>query len=99
MFDITFENPETGEKQFVFQNSWGFTTRTIGVLIMVHGDNMGLVLPPRVASIQVIVPYTLVRIWWNSDVEFIQYFIGGDSTLWCDSLSGICRQGSLICRV
>ena len=53
MFDITFENPETGEKQFVFQNSWGFTTRTIGVLIMVHGDNMGLVLPPRVASIQV----------------------------------------------
>ena len=54
MFDITFENPETGEKQFVFQNSWGFTTRTIGVLIMVHGDNMGLVLPPRVASVQVI---------------------------------------------
>ena len=53
MFDITFENPETGEKQFVFQNSWGFTTRTIGVLIMVHGDNMGLVLPPKVASIQV----------------------------------------------
>jgi len=54
MFDITFENPETGEKQFVFQNSWGFTTRTIGVLIMVHGDNSGLVLPPRVASIQVV---------------------------------------------
>ena len=53
MFDITFENPETEEKQFVFQNSWGFTTRTIGVLIMVHGDNMGLVLPPKVASIQV----------------------------------------------
>jgi len=55
MFDITFENPETGEKQFVFQNSWGITTRTIGVLVMVHGDNNGLVLPPRVASIQVVI--------------------------------------------
>jgi len=55
MFDITFEHPETGEKQFVFQNSWGVTTRTIGVLIMVHGDDSGLVLPPRVASIQVVI--------------------------------------------
>jgi len=55
MFDITFENPETGEKQFVYQNSWGFTTRTIGVLIMVHGDNNGLVLPPRVACVQVVI--------------------------------------------
>jgi bifunctional glutamyl/prolyl-tRNA synthetase len=56
MFDITFENPETGEKQHVFQNSWGLTTRTIGVLVMVHGDNNGLVLPPRVACLQVRCP-------------------------------------------
>lgn len=35
------------------QNSWGLTTRTVGVMVMVHGDNRGLVLPPRVASIQV----------------------------------------------
>ena len=72
MFDITFENPETGEKQFVFQNSWGFTTRTIGVLIMVHGDNMGLVLPPRVASIQVtfaIVRYICDFCKWNPHVK------------------------------
>jgi len=55
MFDITFENPETGEKQNVFQNSWGITTRTIGVLVMVHGDNSGLVLPPRVACLQVVI--------------------------------------------
>jgi len=55
MFDITFENPESGEKEFVYQNSWGITTRTIGVLVMVHGDNNGLVLPPRVASIQVVI--------------------------------------------
>jgi len=55
MFEITFEDPETGEKKYVYQNSWGFTTRTIGVLVMVHGDNNGLVLPPRVACVQVVI--------------------------------------------
>ena len=54
MFEIVFEDPKKpGEKQLAFQNSWGITTRTIGVLTMVHGDNMGLVLPPRVACLQV----------------------------------------------
>lgn len=54
MFEITFEDPKRpGEKQLVYQNSWGITTRTIGVLTMVHGDNMGLVLPPKVACFQV----------------------------------------------
>jgi bifunctional glutamyl/prolyl-tRNA synthetase len=55
MFDIVFENPETQAKEYVHQNSWGLTTRSIGVLVMVHGDNTGLVLPPRIAKIQVIV--------------------------------------------
>ncbi|XP_062863128.1 bifunctional glutamate/proline--tRNA ligase [Trichomycterus rosablanca] len=56
MFEIMFEDPKMpGEKQLAYQNSWGITTRTIGVLTMVHGDNMGLVLPPRVACLQVIV--------------------------------------------
>uniref|UniRef100_A0A6I8NTB7 Bifunctional glutamate/proline--tRNA ligase n=1 Tax=Ornithorhynchus anatinus TaxID=9258 RepID=A0A6I8NTB7_ORNAN len=59
MFEIIFEDPKTpGEKQFAYQNSWGLTTRTIGVMTMVHGDNMGLVLPPRVASVQVVVYIT-----------------------------------------
>lgn len=54
MFEIVFEDPKKpGEKQLAFQNSWGITTRTIGVLTMVHGDNKGLVLPPRVACLQV----------------------------------------------
>lgn len=54
MFEIVFEDPKKpGEKQFAYQNSWGLTTRTIGVMTMIHGDNMGLVLPPRVACIQV----------------------------------------------
>uniref|UniRef100_A0A671YNL9 Bifunctional glutamate/proline--tRNA ligase n=1 Tax=Sparus aurata TaxID=8175 RepID=A0A671YNL9_SPAAU len=56
MFEIVFEDPKKpGEKQHAFQNSWGITTRTIGVLTMVHGDNMGLVLPPRVACLQVVI--------------------------------------------
>ncbi|KAM9824867.1 bifunctional glutamate/proline--tRNA ligase isoform X2 [Syngnathus typhle] len=56
MFEIVFEDPKKpGEKQYAFQNSWGLTTRTIGVLTMVHGDNRGLVLPPRVACLQVVI--------------------------------------------
>ena len=53
MFDISFEDPETKEKRFAYQNSWAITTRSIGVIVMVHGDNKGLVLPPRIANLQV----------------------------------------------
>lgn len=55
MFDIIYEDPVTQEKKYVYQNSWGMTTRTVGVMIMVHGDDKGLVLPPRVACIQAII--------------------------------------------
>lgn len=56
MFGINVEDPENnGEKLNVWQNSWGLSTRCIGVMTMVHGDNKGLVLPPRVAHTQVIV--------------------------------------------
>ncbi len=45
------------KEHYVWQTSWGFTTRMIGALVMVHGDDKGLVLPPKVAPIQtVIVP-------------------------------------------
>jgi len=54
MFNIEFEN-EKGEKSFAWQNSWGLTTRSIGILIMTHGDDKGLILPPRVAPIQVVI--------------------------------------------
>jgi bifunctional glutamyl/prolyl-tRNA synthetase len=56
MFEIVYEDPnESGAKKYVYQNSWGLTTRSIGVMIMVHADDKGLVLPPRVASIQVVI--------------------------------------------
>eukprot|EP00598_Pedospumella_elongata_P007497 CAMPEP_0184967480 /NCGR_PEP_ID=MMETSP1098-20130426/845_1 /TAXON_ID=89044 /ORGANISM="Spumella elongata, Strain CCAP 955/1" /LENGTH=701 /DNA_ID=CAMNT_0027488947 /DNA_START=46 /DNA_END=2151 /DNA_ORIENTATION=- len=54
MFKINFED-EKGEKQIPWQTSWGLTTRAIGVAVMVHGDNKGLVLPPRVAPVQAII--------------------------------------------
>lgn len=61
MFNIVVEDPNAAgsgtapEKLYVWQNSWGLSTRTIGVMVMVHGDDKGLVLPPRVASVQIIV--------------------------------------------
>ncbi|KAK9716723.1 hypothetical protein K7432_006712 [Basidiobolus ranarum] len=64
MFNITVEDPNApanasdeaeAKKLFVWQNSWGITTRTIGVMVMVHGDDKGLIIPPRVASTQVVV--------------------------------------------
>jgi len=53
-FDITFLDKE-GKKQYVWQNTWAITTRMIGVLIAVHGDNKGLVLPPELAPTQVVI--------------------------------------------
>ncbi|CUM55457.1 uncharacterized protein AC631_03135 [Debaryomyces fabryi] len=57
MFNISVENPEGADKPRVhaFQNSWGLSTRVIGVMVMTHSDNKGLVLPPRVAQTQVVV--------------------------------------------
>lgn len=58
MFNIAVENPNMDEaerKLHVWQNSWGLSTRTIGVMVMVHSDDKGLVLPPRVAQIQVVI--------------------------------------------
>ena len=56
MFNIWVEDPdETDKKLFVWQNSWGLSTRTIGVMVMVHGDDKGLVMPPMVSQIQVVI--------------------------------------------
>jgi prolyl-tRNA synthetase len=53
-FNITFQN-QAGENDFVWQTSFGLSTRIIGGLIMTHGDDQGLVFPPRVAPIQVVI--------------------------------------------
>ena len=54
MFGIEFID-ENNASQFALQTSWGLTTRSIGVMVMSHGDDKGLVLPPKVAEIQVVV--------------------------------------------
>jgi prolyl-tRNA synthetase len=61
MFGIEYEtaaeddvNSTASKREYAWQNSWGFTTRSIGVCILVHGDDKGLILPPRVAPTQVV---------------------------------------------
>jgi len=53
-FDITFLD-KNGKKQYAWQNSWGFSTRSLGILFSVHGDDKGLVLPPRIAPTQIVI--------------------------------------------
>lgn len=53
-FNWTVQN-QKGEKVYPYQNSWALSTRSIGGLIMVHGDDQGLVLPPNIAPIQIII--------------------------------------------
>jgi prolyl-tRNA synthetase len=62
-FDIQYLDAD-GQRKYCATTSWGLSTRTIGALIMVHGDSSGLVIPPRVAPYQaVIVPI------WRKDAE------------------------------
>src|SRR5690554_5518214 len=53
-FDVKFVNKE-GKEEYVWATSWGVSTRLIGALIMTHSDDNGLVLPPKLAPIQVVI--------------------------------------------
>ncbi len=53
-FDVKFTSKE-GQLEYVWATSWGVSTRLIGALIMAHSDNNGLVLPPKIAPIQVVI--------------------------------------------
>jgi prolyl-tRNA synthetase len=52
-FDVTFQDRQ-GKQQLVYATSWGMSTRMIGALIMTHGDDQGLILPPRLAPLSVV---------------------------------------------
>jgi prolyl-tRNA synthetase len=54
VFGIKFLDQQEKD-QYAWQTSWGFTTRMIGAMVMLHGDDKGLVLPPKVAPIQVVI--------------------------------------------
>ena len=53
-FDVKFQNRE-GKEEYAYQTSWGISTRLSGAVIMSHGDNRGLKLPPKVAPTQVVI--------------------------------------------
>ena len=53
-FGVTFQN-DKNEEELVFATSWGVSTRLVGAIIMTHGDENGLRLPPKIAPIQVVV--------------------------------------------
>ena len=53
-FDVTFQDRENKET-FVYATSWGVSTRLVGGVVMAHGDDRGLVLPPKIAPVQVII--------------------------------------------
>lgn len=61
-FNVKFTDKENQE-QYVWQTSWGLSTRMIGGLIMTHSDDLGLVLPPNIAPIQIV----FIPIWKNSE--------------------------------
>jgi prolyl-tRNA synthetase len=70
MFDIKYQDKD-GKAAIAWQTSWGLTTRTIGVMVMVHGDDTGLVLPPRIAPLQcVIVPITSKKLSMEDVSEY-----------------------------
>ncbi|MCB9746676.1 MAG: proline--tRNA ligase, partial [Alphaproteobacteria bacterium] len=70
-FDVTFQN-EAGERELVWATSWGVSTRLIGAVIMTHSDDTGLVLPPAVAPIQVVI----VPIWRkDNEKEAVMAFV------------------------
>jgi prolyl-tRNA synthetase len=61
-FDVKFQNQQN-ELDYVWQTSWGVSTRLIGSIIMTHSDDSGLVLPPKLAQIQAVI----VPIWKTDD--------------------------------
>jgi prolyl-tRNA synthetase len=74
-FDVTFQTADGG-LDHVWSTSWGVTTRLIGALIMTHGDDKGLICPPRLAQWQVVV----VPIW-KSEEDRARVFQAGNTLL------------------
>lgn len=66
-FEIKFLNKENIE-EIVWQTSWGISWRLIGALIMIHGDDKGLILPPTIAPIQIII----IPIYKNQNEQFVK---------------------------
>jgi len=68
VFDIKFQD-KNGKTNFVFQTSWGLSTRSIGGMILMHGDDKGLVIPPKLAPTKAVI----IPILGKKDEEIIKY--------------------------
>lgn len=72
VFNVKFQT-ERGQEELVYQTSWGLATRAIGAMILSHGDDNGLVLPPAVAPVQVIIiPIVVKSIESEAAFDFAQ---------------------------
>ncbi len=63
-FDVTFQDKDN-KREFVWATSWGVSTRLVGAIVMAHSDDDGLVLPPKLAPLQVVI----IPIYNNKDAE------------------------------
>ncbi|MEM5820828.1 MAG: proline--tRNA ligase [Candidatus Aenigmatarchaeota archaeon] len=68
VFEIYYQDKD-GKNKLVYQTSWGFSTRLIGALIMVHGDDKGLILPPKIAPYQIVI----IPIYYNEEQKKIVF--------------------------
>jgi prolyl-tRNA synthetase len=90
-FDIKYQD-QNNELKYCWTTSWGLSTRIVGAIVMVHGDDQGLILPPRLAPVQVVV----VPIWKNDEekrkvlgaVEKIKTVMGDGVRLRIDGREG-----------
>ena len=69
IFNITYED-KSQETKLVYQNSWGFTTRSIGVMLMTHSDDIGIIFPHKVAPLQIVI---IPVIYKNSKTKVLNY--------------------------
>jgi len=86
-FGVKFLDAE-GKEEYAWQTSWGVSTRLIGALIMVHGDDRGIVLPPNVAPLKVV----FVPIWKNDAQR-------GEVTAAATRMAEELRSAGISCRV
>lgn len=84
-FNIKFQN-KAGEEEYAYQTSWGISTRLIGAVIMAHGDNRGLKLPPKVAPIQaVIIPIAMNKEGVKEKAEELYNLLSEKYRIECDT--------------
>lgn len=89
MFKIEFENKQ-GNKEFAYQTSWGLSTRSIGTLVMHHGDDKGLVLPPKVARYQVVIVPIFMKGKGLTEEQIVEK---------CEELGKVLSRGGVRCHV